>query len=154
MSCGVFVTARYVTSPTTHTHESLSDETARRIGSGFAFGGNSQAPRTFRSLRCDDACHLTHDTPSEFLTSHRESTAPGVGQSKRLMATLLPEDPILLPEIVDQIVLVAVHPASDGEHEELQSMGHCLRLLGDTASTDLTSAIRLSSAAFRSILGC
>ena len=41
---------------------------------------------------------------------------------------MLPEDPILLPEIVDQIFLVAVHPASDGEHEELQSMRHRQRL--------------------------
>ena len=30
-----------------------------------------------------------------------------------------PEDPILLPEIRDQIVLVAVHPASERENEEL-----------------------------------
>jgi len=33
---------------------------------------------------------------------------------------LLAEDAILLSEIVDQIVLVAIHPASNGEHEELQ----------------------------------
>ena len=40
------------------------------------------------------------------------------------------EDPILLPEIVDQIVLVTVHPASEREDEELQRRRHSLRLLG------------------------
>ena len=40
------------------------------------------------------------------------------------------EDPILLPEIVDQIVLVTVHPPSEREDEELQRRRHSLRLLG------------------------
>ena len=40
------------------------------------------------------------------------------------------EDPILLPEIVDQIVLVTVHPASEREDEELQRRRHSLTLLG------------------------
>ena len=43
---------------------------------------------------------------------------------------MLPENPILLPEIIDQIFLVAVHPASQDEHEEVQSRGHSLSLLG------------------------
>ena len=46
------------------------------------------------------------------------------------MAQVLPEDPILLPEIRDQIVLVAVHPASERENEELERRRHGLRLLG------------------------
>ena len=68
--------------------------------------------------------------PAEFLASHRESTALGVGQAKWTWAKLLPEDPILLPEIVDHVFLVAVHPASGREYEEAQSVGHSLRLLG------------------------
>ena len=45
-------------------------------------------------------------------------------------AQVFSEDPILLPEIVDQIVLVTVHPASEREDEELQRRRHSLRLLG------------------------
>ena len=48
-----------------------------------------------------------------------ESPTLGVGQAKRPRAQVFPEDPILLPEILDQIVLVAVHPASEREDEEL-----------------------------------
>ena len=61
----------------------------------------------------------------------RESTALGVGQAKWTWATLLPEDPILLPEIIDHVFLVAVHPASGREYEEAQSVGHSLMLLGE-----------------------
>ena len=55
---------------------------------------------------------------------------------------MLPEDAILLPEIVDAIFLVAIHPASQGQHEEVQSVGHGLRLHGsDTAVTHVVSGI-------------
>ena len=57
--------------------------------------------------------------PSELLAAHGASTALGIGPAKRPRAQVLPEDPILLPEIRDQIVLVAVHPASERENEEL-----------------------------------
>jgi hypothetical protein len=40
--------------------------------------------------------------------------------------------------IVDQIFLVAIHPASNGEHEELQRMGYRERL--NTANFDLRTA--------------
>ena len=93
-------------------------------------------------VRRDDACHLTQDPPAEFLASHRESTALGVGQAKRSRTKMLPEDAILLPEIVDAIFLVAIHPASQGQHEEVQSVGHGRRLHGsDTAVTHVVSGI-------------
>ena len=51
---------------------------------------------------------------------------------------MIQEDAILLPEIVDAIFLVAIHPASQGQHEEVQSVGHGLRLRGsDTAVTPI-----------------
>ena len=58
----------------------------------------------------------------------------------------LPEDAILLPEIVDAIFLVVIHPASQGQHEEVQSVGHGLRLHGsDTAVTHVVSGIHSES---------
>ena len=83
-----------------------------------------------RFIRRDDAGDLRQHPPAEFLASPRESTALGVGQAKWTWATLLPEDPILLPERIDHVFLVAVHPASGREYEEAQSVGHSLRLLG------------------------
>ena len=81
-------------------------------------GDQSPVPAENR-VRRDDAGDLHHDAPSELLAAHGESTALGIGQAKRPRAQVLPEDPILLPEIRDQIVLVAGHPASERENEEL-----------------------------------
>ena len=81
-------------------------------------GDQSPVPAENR-VRRDDAGDLHHDAPSEFLAAHGESTALGIGPAKRPRAQVLPEDPILLPEIRDQIVLVAVHPASERENEDL-----------------------------------
>ena len=81
-------------------------------------------------VRRDDACHLTQDPPAECLAAHRESPALGVGQTKRSRTKMRPEDAILLPEIVDEIFLVAIHPASQSQHEEVQSVGHGRRLHG------------------------
>ena len=93
-------------------------------------------------VRRDDACHLTQDPPAEFLAAHRESPALGVGQTKRSRTKMLPEDAILLPEIVDEIFLVAIHPASQSQHEEVQSVGHGRRLHGsDAAVTHVVSRI-------------
>ena len=42
----------------------------------------------------------------------------------------------LLSEIVDQVFLVAIHPASNGEQQELQRMRHRDRLLARDAGTE------------------
>ena len=78
-------------------------------------------------VRRDDAGDLHPDAPSKLLAAHGESTALGIGQAKRPRVQVLPEDPILLPEIRDQIVLVAVHPASERENEKLSRRRHGLR---------------------------
>ena len=67
---------------------------------------------------------------------------------------MLPEDAILLPEIVDEIFLVAIHPASQSQHEEVQSVGHGRRLHGsDAAVTHVVSRIHSSRPFSRTIRG-
>ena len=99
-------------------------------GAAVVLPGDQPPVPAENRVGCDDAGDLRQHPPAEFLASHRESTALGVGQAKWTWATLLPEDPILLPEIIDHVFLVAVHPASGREYEEAQSVGHSLRLLG------------------------
>ena len=67
---------------------------------GVCLGDQSPVPAENR-VRRDDAGDLHQDAPSEFLAAHGESTALGIGQAKRPRAQVLPEDPILLPEIRD-----------------------------------------------------
>ena len=105
-------------------------------------------------VRRDDAYHLTQEPPAECLAAHREATALGVGQAKRSRTKMLPEDAILLPEIVDAIFLVSIHPPSHGQHEEVQSVGHGRRLHGsDTAVTHVVSGIHSPRPFSRTIRG-
>ena len=101
------------------------------VGAAVVLPGNQPPVPTENRVGCDDAGDLRQHPPAEFLASPRESTALGVGQAKWTCATLLPEDPILLPERIDHVFLVVVHPASGREYEEAQSVGHSLRLLGE-----------------------
>ena len=70
-------------------------------GAAVALPGNQLPVPAENRVRRDDAGDLRENPPAEFLASHRESTALGVGQAKWTWAKLLPEDPILLPEIIE-----------------------------------------------------
>ena len=84
----------------------------------------------------------------------RRSTALGVGQAQQSRTTVLPEDAILLPERVEEIFLVAIHSASQGQHEEAQRVGHGRRLRGpDTAVTHIVSGIHSPRPFSRTIRG-
>ena len=100
-------------------------------GAAVVLPGNQPPAPAENRVRRDDAGDLRQNPPAEFLASHRELTALGVGQAKWTWAKVLSEDPILLSEIIDHVFLVAVHPASGREYEEAQSVGHSLRLLGE-----------------------
>ena len=104
--------------------------TSTSAGAAIVFLGDQSPVPTQDRIRGDDARDLRQDPPAEFVTAHSESTTLGVRQAKRPRAQVFSEDPILLPEIVDQIVVVTVHPASEREDEELQRRRHSLRLLG------------------------
>ncbi len=104
--------------------------TSTSAGAAIVFRGDQSPVPTQDRIRGDDARDLRQDLSAEFVTAHSESTTLGVRQAKRPRAQVFSEDPIRLPEIVDQIVLVTVHPASEREDEELQRRRHSLRLLG------------------------
>ena len=86
-------------------------------GAAVIFLGNQFPVPAKDRVRGDDARDLRQDPPAEFVAAHGEATALGIGQARRPRAQLLPQDPILFTQIVDQIVLVAIHSASDGEDE-------------------------------------
>ena len=119
-----------------HPHHEVSDLSERHRAASpssrtavVLLGDQPPVPAEDR-VRGDDTGHLHQCAPAKLLAAHRESTALGVCEPKRSGTKLLAEDAILLSEIVDQIFLVAIHPASNGEYEELQRMGHRERLLG------------------------
>ena len=72
-----------------HPHDECGDlpwghrPTAIAAGTAIVFLGDQSPVPVKNRVRRDDADHLRQDPPAEFLASHGESTALGIGQSKR-----------------------------------------------------------------------
>ena len=137
-----------------HPHHEVSDLSDRHRAASTSsrtavvlLGDQPPVPAEDR-VRGHDTGDLHQRASAELPATHRESTALGVCEPKRSRTKLFAEDAILLSEIIDQIFLAAIHPASNGEHEELQRTGHCERIFGRMAGTESAAATRLVSAAF------
>ena len=64
-------------------------------------------------------------SPEERLTAEclrfdRQPAPLGIGEVKALAAKVLPEDSILLPQILDHILLAPIHPAGQGRQQKLK----------------------------------
>ena len=122
-----------------HPHHEVSDLAERlraastSLRTAVCTSGRSTSGTSGDRVRGDDTGYLHQRASAELPAAHRESTALGVREPKRSRTKLFAEDAILFSEIVNHIFLVAIHPASNSEHEELQRMGHRERLLGRDA---------------------
>ena len=71
-------------------------------------------------IRRHYAGYLAEDLATQQLALHCEAPALIVGEAKPSPAELLPEHPVLLLEVVDDMVLVAIDPTGHGQEEEMQ----------------------------------
>ena len=62
-------------------------------------------------VRRHDGCHSIECFPAEALSFRGESPSLLVGQSEPTALHLLLQDTILFDQVIDNILLVAVHPA-------------------------------------------
>jgi len=69
-----------------------------------------------------DAGELAQSLPSERLAFHRQAP-PLVGQALTTPSQLLTKNAVLLQEVVDDLLLMAVDPAGECEQEVLQGDG-------------------------------
>ena len=60
---------------------------------------------------------------SEAVTVHGESTSLSIGQPQAPPAQVLLEDAVLLPQVLDDLKLVAIHPARKGHEQDPQRDG-------------------------------
>ena len=104
------------------------------VGAAVVLPGNQPPVPAENRVRRDDAGDLRQNPPAEFLASHRESAALGVGQAKWTWAKLLPEDPILL---------LSVSNSLSGRHWELDQV---------PAVGDPTDIVQLGSGAMQRCL--
>ena len=70
-------------------------------------------------VRSGDASEPQEHFAPEPPTTHREAPALRIGESDSLVAKLFPEHPVLLPQVIDSVFLLAVQPARRGKNEEL-----------------------------------
>ncbi len=70
-------------------------------------------------VRCHDRGHRFQHAPAESLSLHGQPTPFAVGEAKTPPAELSLQDTVLLNQVVDDLLLMVVDPASDGEDEEL-----------------------------------
>jgi hypothetical protein len=68
-------------------------------------------------VRRDQRRHLTQDLAAETVAVHRESTPLGIGQRKASPGKLLFEDAVLFTQVRDDLKLVAIDPARQGDEQ-------------------------------------
>ncbi len=107
----------------------MSDEISCVIpGRPGRFGVNVH----FRAISCrchrrivsggHDRCDLPQDPSTESATLGRVASALVVGQPQAALLHLLLEDTVLLHQVFDDVLLVAVDPSSEGHEQHLQGV--------------------------------
>ncbi len=79
---------------------------------------------TEKCVGSDYRCDVSEGATTDGLTSNREPAALIVGESKSSGTELLLENAVLLPEILDDCVLLAANPASQGGNKDLPRLEH------------------------------
>ncbi len=83
------------------------------------FLGNELPVPTEDGVGSDERGDFGEGASSDGFTSNRKSTTLIVGQPEPPVPELLPEDSILLSEILDDSILLAAHPSGECGHEDL-----------------------------------
>ena len=91
--------------------------TSRHAGQ---FAGNRGPVPSEDRVRRHERGHLGQDTSPQSVALGRESTPLVIGQPETPPAQLLFEDAVLLPHVVDDFQLMAIHPAREGDKEDAQ----------------------------------
>ena len=109
-----------------HPHHEFDDLLPRRRPARSAFPGavvllghELPVPAEDR-VRGNDVGELPEELASEDLALDREAASLIVVEPESSVFELLTQDAVLLLQVVDDLVLVAVHPAGNGEEEEVE----------------------------------
>jgi hypothetical protein len=86
-------------------------------------------------LRRDDRCQLRQSPASKSFRSDCETAALIVRESRSASAELLAQDPVLLTQVLNRLLLLLIHPASHGdEHkpDRIENATHASTVSGVT----------------------
>jgi len=82
-------------------------------------------------IGCDDGSHFSEDPTAQLLGFDGQAPALVVAESKPLAPELLPENPILFLEIVNDVALLLAEPAGNRDQQEakrIKALAHCARI--------------------------
>src|SRR5919106_508855 len=84
------------------------------------FLGNQPPVPTQDRVRRHDGRHLSQDLATESLAFRREAAALVVSQPDTPPPQLLPKDAVLLYQVFDHVLLVAIDPSSERQEQKPQ----------------------------------
>jgi hypothetical protein len=94
--------------------DTFPDDSARLICSTIATASTQDR------VRRHDGRNLSQNLATESLALHRQAAALAVSQPGTPPPQLLPKDAVLLNQIVDHVLLVAIDPSSEGQKQQPQ----------------------------------
>jgi hypothetical protein len=89
-----------------------------------------------QGLRCDNRSDFSQSASSESFGLGCEPATLIVGKSKPAPAELFPKYSVFLPQVVDRLLLLLVHPSgnrNEHESERIQNPTHASTVSSDTA---------------------
>jgi len=107
-------------------------------------------------LRSDDRIQFEQHAAPEPFGLRRQSPPLAVGEAQALIPQLLPKHSVLFPEVIDQLRLSAVHPARQGDQDELklvQEAAHRGRYIIAASTAGASICLRISRIEFPDITG-
>ena len=69
-------------------------------------------------IRCHDTGDLSETTSSEDLAFHGQSALLVVGEANASRAVCRAQDPVLLQQVLDDVLLLSIDPAGEEQEEE------------------------------------
>ncbi len=86
---------------------------------------NQAAEPRHDGVRRDDGRHFLKDTPAESFSLHRQATAFVIGQTNTPATQLAFQDPVLFDQVVDDVLLMPIDPAGNGDEKQLPRVEEC-----------------------------
>ena len=88
------------------------------IGTAVIFLGDQFPMPRQQRFRCDDFCDLRQKAPAQFLGEDGKPPPLVIAESKSLGSDLFSQHPVLFHQKFDDVLLMAVHPSSDGDDDK------------------------------------
>ena len=100
-------------------HPGLGSPRSANLAPVILPGDQSSVPAE-QSIWCHHGLKIQEGSAAELLSSPSQASALGIREPEALVTMVFPKDSVLLPEILDDILLIAAHPSRQHHHQKLK----------------------------------